>query len=364
MSVAADQEADALRQNLIARGLMTPPPPGLNVAPITQNQPDLVTGKPTPNDKDPYSLKYNPVVENPDGSVSLRPELLQQGATASGLTQRLLDQQKSSEAYGRDDAASRAMQAADQARAAASMRGGNRSGNTAIMQRQSLRDQLMAQQDVSKQATANRYDINSKGAAQDMAAQNANVQSLGQSIEGVNKFNLEKYKTDAAKAAASDQASATRSSGGSAICTELKRRGLLSKQDYKDMHKLGVKSIFKRAPFTLWYLEHAPKAVAKARLKDADMSVENKLVHTVLDLYRVGQAKRAEHLYIQMTRGFVMQHTGVLLPDSLSRKTPKLHLLAIAKILLRKEVLEYVFFSLKLKFKTFKTKLKLHERIA
>lgn len=160
------------------------------------------------------TLKYNPVTQDiKTGTIGLRKELQQQGATSSGLTQRLLDQQAQSEMFGRDDAASRAMQASDQARAAASMRGGNRSGNTALMQRQSLRDQLMAQQDVSKQAMGNRFEIQSKGAAQDLAAINANANQLGTAITGVNQFNLEKYKTDAAKAAAKENADATRNSG-------------------------------------------------------------------------------------------------------------------------------------------------------
>lgn len=96
-------------------------------------------------------------------------------------------------------------------------RGGIRQGSTGGLQRQSLRDIMLAQQGASGKAAQARLDLGVTGENMRRETNQMNLKNLLAGVEGVNTFEMEKYKQQKAVEAAQKQADATRaaaSSGG------------------------------------------------------------------------------------------------------------------------------------------------------
>lgn len=89
-----------------------------------------------------------------------------------------------------------------------------------------------------------------------------------------NQFNLQKYQLGGQASAAQVLAQAQAASGGgggsSFICTELRRQGLMTKQETKDMTKFMLKCLPSCAHFFFWYLKNGPKIVRLANEKGID----------------------------------------------------------------------------------------------
>lgn len=177
-------------------------------------------------------LQYNPIkrmVKKADGSLApvdanyvpkegesivgqLQDEYKMQGGDQ--ITNALLQKQGMEEAGAMDKSNRQGQQALANANASLGMRGGLNQQNRANLARSNMRDSLMANQDVARQGTAQRMDIQNQGQQLNREADKQNLSTLLTSIGGVNQFDLEKYKQQMAVQAADKQAAATRSAGG------------------------------------------------------------------------------------------------------------------------------------------------------
>jgi hypothetical protein len=219
----------------------------------------------------------------PEGATQ-RNELAPEYQMAGGQSylEKALAKQGMEEVSAKDQAALNAAQAQAQMRSQMASRGGFRSGNAQLAGRQSMRDLLMAKQQVGQQGAMTRADIGLKGTEMDREAQGYNIKNLFTQGENVNKFNLDKYRQQMNVEAAKKQADATRAAGnsggggflGSYICGMLLECGLINLEDYCSLGELMkyVKENEKEA--LLFYKENAPKAVTKAKEQNLNCAEE------------------------------------------------------------------------------------------
>lgn len=248
-------------------------------------------------DKSKDDLMYNPlqVVVGPNGerTTQLRKEFQARGGS-SDLAQ-MLQEAGQQEAFGRDDAVMKAQMAADQARASSSMRGGIRGGNSALTQRASLRDMLMAQQGVSGQAMQNRNNLQSKARDVDTA----NASALYGAVGDVNKFYLAKRAQDKQVAAAKMNAQATRdaNSGGSWVCTKVHEKNPLTKKDALALFKLRRFALKNKEEISRQYLYECKELVDKMVEAGEDFSNEENFVRQTINLVQEGKIEDAFNYY-------------------------------------------------------------------
>jgi hypothetical protein len=131
---------------------------------------------------------------------------------------RFLEAQKAKigdeETQGREAANMQAAQGLANLRASMA-RGGIRQGSTQGLQRQSFRDILLAQQGASQKAAQARLDLGVQGETMRQDIGKQNLANLLKGVEGVNTFNMEKYRQQKAVEASQKQADATRAAASS-----------------------------------------------------------------------------------------------------------------------------------------------------
>lgn len=118
------------------------------------------------------------------------------------------------EVQGREAANLQAAQGLANLRASMA-RGGIRQGSTGGLQRQSLRDIMLAQQGASGKAAQARLDLGVTGQNMRRETDQMNLKNLLAGVEGVNNFEMEKYKQQKAVEASQKQADATRAAASS-----------------------------------------------------------------------------------------------------------------------------------------------------
>lgn len=164
-------------------------------------------------------LQYNPIetITGPDGkkTIQLRKELQMAGPEAYVQSER--ERLRSQQALGLDDLQKQIaqQQAQQQGRLAQyGMKGGNR----ALMGRYSMRDALMAQQGLGRQFQTQAGELEARGMQLGRETQAANIAALGKGIQGVEQFELEKWKKAKEVEASKYQAEASRPQDTGGCC--------------------------------------------------------------------------------------------------------------------------------------------------
>jgi hypothetical protein len=159
-------------------------------------------------------LQYNPIetITGPDGkkTIQLRKELQMAGPEAFVQSER--ERLRQQQMLGKSDLAQQVaqQQAQQQGRLAQyGMKGANR----ALMGRYSMRDALMAQQGLGRQFQQQTGELEAKGMQLGRETQAANIAALGKGIQGVEQFELDKWKKQKEVEAARISAEATKEAG-------------------------------------------------------------------------------------------------------------------------------------------------------
>ena len=157
-------------------------------------------------------LTYDPITKGPDGKIGLREEFQLEGPEKFLEAERgRLSQEQAGAA---DTLQQQIAQQQAQQRAQMASRGGMRGGNQALLSRFSMRDALMGQQNLGRQAATQRGELESKGYSLGQAVKEKNLQNLMGSVKDVEAFNLEKWKKQKEVEAAKITADATRNPPG------------------------------------------------------------------------------------------------------------------------------------------------------
>ena len=100
-------------------------------------------------------------------------------------------------------------------------------------------------------------------------------------------------------------------SGSSFICTELRRRKLMSSEETRRMTDFMLGGVLSRADFFVWYLRHGQAAVNLANRANFDWSrVKAHFVDDLLALLSAGKNVEAQNLYVERAIRFVVQFLG------------------------------------------------------
>lgn len=157
-------------------------------------------------------LTYNPITQGPDGKIGLREEFQLEGPEKFLEAERgRLAQEQAGAA---DTLQQQIAQQQAQQRAQMAARGGMRGGNQALLSRFSMRDALMGQQQLGRQAATQRGELESKGFTLGQSIKEKNLANLMGAVKDVESFNLEKWKKQKEVEASKAQAEATKAAGG------------------------------------------------------------------------------------------------------------------------------------------------------
>jgi hypothetical protein len=159
-------------------------------------------------------LTYNPIEETvgPDGkkTIALRKELQLTGPEA--FIERERQRFEMEKAGGLDQLRQEQAQREAQQRAMMMTRGGLKGGASPLA-RYSMRDALAARQGLLGQQAKMGAEFESAAEKMRKATEERNINELGRAIEGVEKFNLERWKKMKDVEASATQAQATREAG-------------------------------------------------------------------------------------------------------------------------------------------------------
>lgn len=82
------------------------------------------------------------------------------------------------------------------------------------------------------------------------------------------------------------------------ICGELRRRGLMTKDEYDRMSRLSARSIFRYGDFSKWYFKNAKKIIHNMNHMNVDwLEVKSMLITPAMDLLEAGYEDAAAHHY-------------------------------------------------------------------
>ena len=161
-------------------------------------------------------LKYNPIEETvgPDGktTIGIRKEFQLGGPEDYIAKER--ERLGLEKATGLDQLQQAQAQKEAQQRAMMSSRGGLRGGASPYA-KYSMRDALMARQGLLGGQSKQTAEFESGAEKMRKATEDANLKTLLESVQGVNQFELEKWKKQKDVEASKNQAEATRAAGNS-----------------------------------------------------------------------------------------------------------------------------------------------------
>ncbi len=120
--------------------------------------------------------------------------------------------------------------------------------------------------------------------------------------ESENQYNFGKYDTYASGRSNERLAQATeraaKEGGSSFLCTELRRRGMMTPEETRIMTRFMVRAILPRADFYAWYLEHGPELVARLNARDQDWAaVKSFMVTGIIEYLNDGREDLAREKY-------------------------------------------------------------------
>lgn len=102
------------------------------------------------------------------------------------------------------------------------------------------------------------------------------------------------------------------------ICTVLREKGLMTKEESKSMTQFMLKSLIPRAKFFRWYFEHAEKAVDLAKRQNFDFShIKKEFVDDILATQKEHGIEIAQNEYGRKSGKFIQLFTGVLMPEEM-----------------------------------------------
>ena len=270
---------------------------------------------------------------------------MQQGPSAWAGAMRQQNAGEAMQARNRGNA--EAMGNAAQARGQLAMRGGLNSGARERIASDAARNQLSMSQNVGAEQAKNNLNIGVQDEAQKNAllgqvmGQENNMANFdmdktklyGQAIQGdtntymsaVDKANAQAnniYQQQGLMWGAGKQADSTAKSGGGGtyFCTELLKRGVLTKKEIREIHT-GVLLLLPAVAHTLtWYLENGQGIVNAANEAGYDWKNTAKAMQEVLGLYRSGKLKAAAKRYTKeiIALNFQFMEKSTPVPEGIS----------------------------------------------
>lgn len=243
-------------------------------------------------------LTYNPIETGPGGEIKLRKEFQLEGPEKFIEAERgRLAQEQAGSA---DTLQQQIAQQQAQQRAQMASRGGLRGANQALLSRFSMRDALMGQQQLGREAASQRGELEAKGFGLSQAIKEKNLQNLMSSVKDVEQFNLERWKKAKEVEASKAQAQATRESAPKGSCwiiSEFSKHVKLPRDQGKLLTKMKIHFAMNNLRLSVFYIRKCGTLIEKMNASNFDWVGFKWFNDSLVSLLRSGEYEAASALF-------------------------------------------------------------------